>query len=119
MRIIFAIAAMLTASSCAAAGPTERCQPLGASYRVYGPQLSIPQIEKIGVELAAENPAAPQVPFAFGNKNWQELKALYQAGDAFRAFDGPRWTDSDLPIAGGYMLLRGNCVIGQMATWRS
>ena len=88
------------------------------TYRLIGPELTIPQLEQIGLALAAKNPAVPQVPFAASHGRWERLKAKRQPGDIFRAFDGPRWSDG-APIAGGYILLRGQCVVGQIVVWRS
>ncbi len=117
MRTIVVVALLATAS-CATVEPLRACEALDPTYRVFGPELTIPQLEEIGTTLAQKNPSVPQVPFAMGNKSWERLKAKYKPGDLFRAFDGPRWTDG-APIAGGYILLRGQCVVGQIVTSRS
>lgn len=94
------------------------CPPLEKGFRVYGPELNLAQVETLGRKFAAENSAAPQIPFAYGHQDWLNLKALYRAGDVFRQYDGPRWSDGS-PIAGGYILLRGKCVVGLLGTWRT
>ncbi|GAB3361461.1 hypothetical protein [Lysobacter tyrosinilyticus] len=118
MRNIVAFAAALFVSSFASAQPAHACEPVDPTVRIYGPELTIAQLEKIGLELVADNPTIPQVAFGMGNRNWERLKAQYTPGDVFKAFDGPRWSDGT-PIAGGYILLRGSCVVGQIATWRA
>ena len=100
-------------ASCEAAEPPP-CQAADA-IRFSGPDLSIPQMEAIGLKYAARNPKAPQVPFAYGNKDWLWLKAQYRSGDRFVAYE-QLWPPSGKPFAWGYALVRGQCVIGLLGT---
>ena len=115
MRIISAICAILI-SGCATAHDPVSCKAPDPTTKIFGPELSAQDVEKIGIEMAAKNPEVPQVAFAYGNRNWEQLKSQYEPGDKFRQFEGPSYSDGR-PIAGGYILLRGGCVVGQIATW--
>ena len=117
MRTLLAIGLILFALP-SLGQPNPGCAVLAKDFRVYGPELNLAQTESIGKTLAAKNPAVPQVPFAYGYKHWVQLKTLYQAGDVFRQYDGPRRSDGS-PIAGGYVLMRGSCVKGLLGTWRT
>ena len=118
MRKIVAIVALIFATSCAHGASTTQCDLPDPSIRFYGPSLSVTELEQIGREFAAKNPAAPQVPFAYGHKNWQWLKAQYQAGDRIQAFEGPQGHDGN-PFAWGYALLRGKCLVGLLTLRRT
>lgn len=117
MRYISAICALLV-SGCAIAHDSVACEAPGPTTKIFGPELSVQDVEKIGMEMAAENPAVPQVAFAYGHERWEKLKSRYEAGDKFRQFEGSGDSDGK-PIAGGYIMLRGGCVVGQIATWLS
>ncbi len=117
MKKFVAIPLALFLASCATRH-SPMCEALSSTDHVSGPNLTVSQVEKIGVAIAAENPAGAQVPFTLANGDWENLKSKYAHGDTLRAFDGPRWQDGE-PIAGGYILLRGQCVIAKFVVWKS
>lgn len=106
---------LLVALTDARAGPVATCEPIDARVRLEGPVLTIAQVEEIGIRYAARNPKAPQVPFAYGNDRWLQLKALYRPGDVIRAY-AQSWKPGDRPFAEGYALIRGKCVLGIITT---
>ena len=103
---------LATAQSLAA--ESSSCQESDA-IRLSGPNLSIQQMEALGLKYAARNPKAPQVPFAYGNKDWLWLKAQYLSGDRFVAYE-QLWPPSGKAFAWGYALVRGQCVLGLLGT---
>ncbi|MCC5091482.1 MULTISPECIES: hypothetical protein [Xanthomonas] len=113
LRSLVTCLLILTASS-AAAAPAATCQE-SDNLRFDGLPLSIVQMEQIGVTYAAKNTKAPQVPFAYGNKDWLWLKKQYRSGDYFVAYE-QLWPVSGKPFAWGYALVRGQCVLGVLNT---
>ena len=109
--VLFLAAFSLT--SVEAAEP--RCDPVGESMRLIGPNLSLQELETIGLVIAARNPDAPQIPWAYGNKDWLALKGLHRPGDEIRAYE-ELWLPSGKPFAWGYALLRGKCILGALTT---
>ena len=110
---VASLLALLVLAPCARAEP--HCDPIDDSVRLSGPNLSLTQLEQIGLAYAAKNPKAPQVPWAYGNKNWLLLRSLYQPGDQIRAYE-QLWRPSHQPFAWGYALIRGQCVLGALIT---
>src|SRR5690348_4263055 len=83
--------------------------PLIPSTRTF----TAAELDAVGMAAAKENPAVPQVPFAYGNKQWEQLKAIARPSDTFRTFDIPgvgHAPSSEFPD--GILLMRGNCVVG-------
>ncbi|MCS3748214.1 hypothetical protein FHY18_003847 [Xanthomonas arboricola] len=103
---------IFTAGSVAAA-QTTTCQE-SDNLRLDGLPLSIVQMEEIGLKYAATSTKAPQVPFAYGNKDWLWLKKQYRSGDYFVAYE-QLWPASGKPFAWGYALVRGKCVLGVLS----
>ncbi|WP_242628770.1 hypothetical protein [Xanthomonas oryzae] len=97
-----------------AAAPAATCQE-SDNLRFDGLPLSSVQMEEIGLRYAAKNIKAPQVPFAYGNKDWLWLKEQYRPGDYFLAYE-QLWPASGKPFASGYALVRGKCVLGVLST---
>lgn len=113
LRSLVAGLLILTAGSVAAA-QTAICQE-SDKLRLDGLPLSIVQMEEIGLKYAAANKKAPQVPFAYGNKDWLWLKKQYRSGDYFMAYE-QLWPASGKRFAWGYALVRGKCVLGVLST---
>ena len=117
MRCIFAIGLLLLLSfGSARASETPHCELPGKGIRVFGPSLTTQQLEQIGVAFAARNPAQPQVTFSRANKAWLVLKNAARPSDVVRSYDGPRGHDGN-PISGGYILMRGECVVARLTLW--
>ena len=117
MKYIYAIGLFLLFSlGSASASETLKCELPGKGIRVFGPNLTTQQLEQIGVTFAAGNPAQPQVPFSRANKAWLVLKNAARPGDVVRSYDGPRGHDGN-PISGGYILMRGACVVARITLW--
>ncbi|ASK90167.1 hypothetical protein XAUB_16910 [Xanthomonas citri pv. aurantifolii str. ICPB 11122] len=112
LRSLFTCLLILTASS-AIAAPAATCQE-SDNLRFDGFPLSIVQMEQIGLTYAAKNTKAPQVPFAYANKDWLWLKEQYRPGDYFLAYE-QLWPASGKPFASGYALVRGRCVLGVLS----
>ena len=105
---------LLLLVACAEVSEATPCHRSDA-LRFIGPDFSISQMEAIGLEYAARASKAPQVPFAYGNKDWLSLKAQYRPGDRFVAYE-QLWPKSGKPFAWGYALVRGKCVVGLLGT---
>ena len=115
-RTLLVVALLVAASN--ALGSESMCDRIDPAMRFIGPDISPAELEQIGRDLAASNPAAPQVPFASANKNWHWLRAQFREGDRIVAFESPPGHDG-LPFAWGYALLRGECVVGLLTTRRA
>ena len=117
MRNIHALWVLLfLAAGSAGATSTASCELPGKGIHVFGPRLSVSELEQVGIAFAARNPAQPQVPFSRANKQWLRLKAAARPGDAVRSYDGPRGHGGN-PISGGYILMRGACVVSRLTLW--
>ena len=117
MRYIIAIVVlMLLATGSTSAAEAPVCQLPGKGIRVFGPALTVSQLERIGIAFAARNPAQPQVKFSRGNRSWLALKGAARPSDVVRSYDGPRGHDGN-PISGGYILMRDTCVVARLTLW--
>lgn len=113
LKFVALVAASMFATTCSAGqGDKHACQNLGPfipSTRTF----TAAQLDAIGMAAARQNPAVPQVPFAYANKQWEELKAIARPGDTFRTFDNRDVrSDPSTNFPEGILLMRGNCVIG-------
>lgn len=118
---MFRIAALLTlivVAPQAFAAEKLHCDPIDETIRPHGPNLSLAELERIGLDRAKTNPAAPQVPWAYGHGDWLLLKAMYRRGDQIRAYE-QRWRPGGKPFSWGYALVRGQCVLGSLTTGMS
>lgn len=78
---------------------------------LFGPNLTTSEVEAIGIEVARQNPAVPQVAFAYANAAWLSLKQKMKPGDQLREYRlGP---------SGGYAATRKACFVGFFGTWVS
>ena len=71
--------------------------------------VSIEALERIGVNFAKRNAAAPQVPFAYAHKDWLRVRALHKSGDRFVPYKYT-WANGDT-LSTGYALMRGPCLV--------
>ena len=117
MRWIVAVLIFACLQSQAAARESS-CEHAEPSMRFSEASLSLAKLERIGYQLAAANPKAPQVPFAYAHKDWLWLKANYRFGDRILKFEGPLGHDGQ-PFAWGYALFRGQCFLGLLTTHRA
>jgi hypothetical protein len=108
------LSVLLAASSVQAAVPA-RCELVGSNNRLTGQAISLDELERIGLRYASRNPRAPQVPFAYGNKTWVQLKGLYREGDQIYAYE-QLWPPSGKPFSWGYALVRKRCILGVIGT---
>jgi hypothetical protein len=85
----------------------------GPSWSIRGP-LTIEQVEKESIESLKENPRKdiPQVPFAYGNDRWKELKSKYVEGDKFYFYGSDKESWRYSRGRSGYVLVRNNMIIG-------
>jgi hypothetical protein len=110
----FAVVGIVLATSCHSTPSKQQpCRSLGDGFRLVGPPHSADELEAFGKTFAARNPAAPQVPFAYGNKQWELMKSLMRPGDMFREVDNPM-VGPGLPFPDGYALVRGKCVVAEL-----
>lgn len=116
MKLLLGFAMCCMLSSCHAT--VSGCETPSSTIRVFGPAITVKELEKIGMKFAAQNPEQPQVPFSRGHKHWLALKEAVRPGDLIRSYEGPRGA-SDRPISGGYVLLRGGCEVARLITWVS
>jgi hypothetical protein len=113
LKIFAILLSVLTASCQSTRSASEACQSLDGGFRVVGRSYSVGELEAIGKAFAAQNPAVPQVPFAYANRRWNHMKSLMQPGDTLREFDNPM-VGPGLPTPDGYVLMRGQCVIAML-----
>ena len=92
------------------ANAAERCQPVDARFEITGRDISLLEMERIGLEKARSNPAAPQVPWAYGHNNWLTFKSAFRPGDRVRPYS-QAFKLGEKPYQWGYALFRGNCLV--------
>ena len=86
------------------------CTPLSANIVFVGPSQTIAEVERLSrAEMAATAPTVPRVPFGHQNAEWSKLKALAQPGETVHEFR--------TAVSGGHLILRGECLVGQLAGW--
>ena len=85
------------------------CLPLPSHFKLFGPALSVSQVERASLEQVSRSPSAPQVPFGYNNSGWLELKTRMLPGDTIHRYE--------TGVSGGYVILRGTCVVGQTVPW--
>ena len=71
--------------------------------------ISIDSLERVGINFAKRNPAAPQFPFAYANKDWLRVRALHKSGDRFLPYKYT-WANGGT-LSTGYALMRGPCLV--------
>ncbi len=118
MSRVAALLTLIAVAPQAFAVEKPHCDPIDETIRLPGPNLSLAELERIGLARARTNPAAPQVTWAYGHDDWLLLKAMYRPGDQIRAYE-QRWCPGGKPFSWGYALVRGQCVLGSLATGMS
>ena len=86
----------------------------GPGWGIRGP-LTIAQIEQESLQRIrlSPNPDVPQVPFGYDNDQWNTLKSQYKDGDElyfFGLYPHPPYFFG----MSGYVLIRGNQIVGLM-----
>ena len=86
----------------------------GPGWAIRGP-LTIAQIEQESLQRIrlSPNPDVPQVPFGYDNDQWNTLKSQYKDGDElyfFGLYPHPPYFFG----MSGYVLIRGNQIVGLM-----
>ena len=119
MKVFFAVVAATGLVACAgihapnssisSTSKSEVCTSIPSDATVNGPAFTIAEIEAKSLNEMSANPAAPQVPFGYQNAQWLSIKSLMQPGDIVREYN--------TRISGGYLVFRGNCLVGQLQTW--
>ena len=90
--------------------PVTECMPLPQNIVFLGPAQTIAEVERLSLaEMARTPPSAPRVPFGHQNGQWAELKAMSEPTDTVHEFR--------TAVSGGHLILRGRCLVGQLAGW--
>lgn len=97
-----------------AAEPT--CDELPKEAKLASSAMTIEDVEKESLEGAKKNPDIPQLPFGFLNKQWVKFRAKLQPGDQLFKFIYSSQEAGGYAY-GGYVALRGSCVVGRIQTW--
>lgn len=90
-----------------------RCEVLSKEMELE-PAVSIEKAERQSLKEQAEDtppdePDVPKVPFDDTYVQWVSLKDNMMPGDTLHRFNGQGH--------GGYLVMRGNCVVGKMTEW--
>lgn len=86
------------------------CVPLPKNVVFLGPAQTVAEVERASrAEMAKAPPSVPRVPFGHQNAHWLELKALARPTDTVHEFR--------TEVSGGHLILRGRCLVGQLAGW--
>jgi len=86
------------------------CTPPPENIVSIGPARTIAEVERLSIaEMATAPDTVPRVPFGHQNSEWVSLKASAQPGDTVHEFR--------TEVSGGHMILRGECLVGQLAGW--
>ena len=90
--------------------PVSECTPLPENVVSVGPAQTIAEVERLSAaEMATAPDTVPRLPFGHQNSEWVNLKALAQPGDTVHEFR--------TEVSGGHVILRGQCVVGQLVGW--
>jgi hypothetical protein len=90
--------------------PATDCVPLPRNIVFLGPSQTIAGVERLSrAEMAKAPPSVPRVPFGHQNPQWVELKATSEPTDTVHEFR--------TAVSGGHLILRGRCLVGQLAGW--
>ena len=88
----------------------ETCTPIPLNIKFMGPARTIAQVEQLSLaEMKEAPPSVPRVPFGHLNSEWLALKRLLKPGDTVHEFR--------TELSGGELVLRGECLVGQLPTW--
>jgi hypothetical protein len=88
----------------------ETCAPIPSNIKFAGPAMTIEQAEQLSLaEMTKAPPSVPRVPFGHLNSDWLALRQLARTGDTVHEFR--------TEISGGYLILRGPCLVGQLPEW--
>lgn len=116
---VCALAAALGATSLAAAeqvappastaaGDTECTRPvIGAQF--IGPAQSVADADAESLQRLEGATGVPKLPFGFSNAAWRQLTARLQPGDTLHRYNTVN--------EGGYLVLRKDCLVGQLMEW--
>jgi hypothetical protein len=90
--------------------PPPECVPLPKNVVYLGPAQTVAEVERASLaEMARADPSVPRVPFGHQHARWRELKALAGPTDTVHEFR--------TEVSGGHLVLRGQCLVGQLAGW--
>ena len=87
----------------------------GPGWIIRGP-LTIAQVEQESLEEIRKYPDVPQVPFGYENDKWKKLKSQYRDGDEFYFFAANVQSWVFPHGMAGYVLIRGNEILGLKVT---
>jgi len=92
------------------------CNPAPKHLKIEGEGLTLAQVEAESMEKVKFNPNVPQVPMGAAHKDWEELKATFKPQDRFyRA----TFSDGKGFAYGGYLIMRGPCMVTFWQEWIS
>jgi hypothetical protein len=89
---------------------TEKCRSVDRRFEVTGPSISLAEMERIGLEKARSRPAAPQVPWAYGHKDWLTFRSTFRPEDRILPYS-QTFLLGERPYQWGYALFRGKCLL--------
>ena len=78
--------------------------------------MTIEEVEKESLEGVRTNPNVPQLPFGLKNEEWMKLRQKLQPTDQLFKFIYSSQEDGGYAY-GGYVAMRGACVVWLMQTW--
>ena len=90
--------------------PAAECVPLPQNIVFLGEAQTVAEVERFSrAEMAKAPTSVPRVPFGHQNAQWVELKAMSESADTVHEFR--------TAVSGGHLILRGGCLVGQLAGW--
>ncbi len=111
--ILLALALLVACSR--GAEHAANCKPIPSTdlLQLVGPNIELSQIEAKMQPLAARRDLDKHTFAAKIVAGWKDMKSSYRPGDTIREFTMAKGK------AGGYALIRGQCLVVAFATWRS
>ncbi len=86
------------------------CTPLPENIVFVGPAQTVAEVERSSrAEMAKAPPSVPRVPFGHQNAQWVKLKSSAKPSDTVHEFR--------TAVSGGHLVLRGQCLVGQLVGW--
>ena len=110
---LLAVCVLLCSANVAA--DTE-CSLLPVEVKIVGGALSVEQVEQASLIRVGKNPNVPQVTFGRGHDKWLEFVAMLRPEDQLFEFIYSTEDEGSYSY-GGYVAMRGECMVGKYRTW--
>jgi hypothetical protein len=106
---------MSAVTACSTVPSTDNCvcNPAPKDAKLESEALTLAQVEAESLQQVKINPKVPQVPMGAAHEAWEELRATFKPHDRFYRAS---FTNRNVAY-GGYLIMRGPCLVTFWQTW--